>query len=149
MINAGTVGEIRLENFIENQIESNNFSFYEPIKKNKLRSFDIAIIRKMIEVNAKDVSIKNDGETFARLLVIQRNYEIDIKEVLCYELPLVPSVLPNPDTLSTLSKSANNELFKFLKISFGNVLVISMNTPKIYDGMVLFQKLPTTLSTLG
>ena len=92
---------------------------------------------------------KNDGETFARLLGIQRNYKIDIKEVLCYELPLVPLVLPDPDTPSTLSKTANNELFKFLKISVGTVLVISMDTPKIHDGMVLFQRLPTTLSTLG
>ena len=149
LINAGTFREIRLENFIENQIESNNFSFHEPIKKNKLRIFGIAIITKIIEVSGKDVSKKNDGETFTRLLGIQRNYEIDIKEVLCYELPLVPLVLPNPDTPSTLSKTANNELFKFLKISFGTVLVISMNTPKIYDGMVLFQRLPTTLSTLG
>ena len=58
MINAGTFREIRLENFIENQIESNNFSFYEPIKKDKLRIFDIAIITKIIEVNGKDVSKK-------------------------------------------------------------------------------------------
>ena len=27
--------------------------------------------------------------------------------------------------------------------------MIPMNTPKIYDGMVLFQKLPATLSTFG
>ena len=58
LINAGTFREIRLENFIENQFESNNFSFYEPIKKDKLRIFDIAIITKIIEVNGKDVSKK-------------------------------------------------------------------------------------------
>ena len=98
---------------------------------------------------AKMSQKKNDGETFARLLGIQRNYKIDIKEVLCYELPLVPLVLPNPDTPSTLSKTANNELFKFLKISHGTVSVIPMNTPKIYDEMVLFQKSPATCQRLG
>ena len=61
-------------------------------------------------------------------------------------VPLAPS---NLDTASTLCKTAKNELFKFLKISLGTVSVIPMNTPKIYDGMVLFQKLPATLSTFG
>ena len=55
----------------------------------------------------------------------------------------------NPDTTSTFCKREKNELFKFLKISLGTVSVIPVNTPKTYDGMVLFQKLPATLSTFG
>ena len=149
LINAGTDGEIRFKNFVENQIESNNFGFYKPIKKNKLRIFNIAIITKINKVNGKDVLIKNDRETFAILLVIQRTREIDVKEVLRHELSSVPLALSNPDTPSTLSKTANNELFKFLKISHGTVSVISMNTPKIYDEMVLFQKSPATCQRLG
>ena len=46
-------------------------------------------------------------------------------------------------------KTAKNEQFKFLKISLGTISVISKNTPKIYDGMVLLQKLPATLSMFG
>ena len=80
---------------------------------------------------------------------MQRTREIDINEVLCYELSSAPLALSNQDTASTLCKTAKNELFKFLKISLGTVSVIPMNTPKIYDGMVLFQKLPATLSTFG
>ena len=86
----------------------------------------------------KDIAIKNDRETFARLLVIQRTRETDIKEVLRHELSSEPLALSNPDTSSTLCKTAKNELFKFLKISLGTVSVIPINTPEIYDGMVLF-----------
>ena len=81
----------------------------------------------------------------ARLLVIQRTREIDIKEVLRYELSSVLLALANSYTASTLCKKAKNELFKFLKISLGTVSVIPINTPKIYDGMVKFQKLLATL----
>ena len=98
-----------------------------------------------MKVNGKDVAINNDRETFARLLVIQRTREIDIKEVLRHEPSSVLLALSNPDAPSTLCKTKNNELFKFLKNSLGTASVIIMNTPEIYDGMVLFQKLPATL----
>ena len=78
--------------------------------------------------------------------MIQRTCEIDIKEVLRHELSSVPLALSNLDSASTLCKTAKNELFKLLKISLETVSVIPMNKPKIYDGMVLFQKLPATLS---
>ena len=48
-MNAATIGESSFKDFIQNQIESNNFGFYDPIKKNKLRSFDAAIITKIVE----------------------------------------------------------------------------------------------------
>ena len=138
LMNAATIGESSFKDFIQNQIESNNFEFYEPIKKIKLRDFDAATVK----VYGKD------GKTFARLLVIQITHEIDIKEVLHYELSSVPLALSNPDTASTLYKTAKIELFKFLRISLGTVSVIPINTPKIYR-MVLSQKLPATLSTFG
>ena len=89
-MNVATIGESNLKDFIQNRIESNNFGFYEPIKKNKLRSFNAAIITKIMKVHGEDIIIKNHRETFARLLFIQRTFEIDIKEVLRHELSSVP-----------------------------------------------------------
>ena len=149
LMNAAIIGESSFKDFIQNRIESNNFGFYEPIKNNMLRNFDTAIRTKIMKVHGKDITTKNDRETFARLLVIQRTREIDIKEVLRHELSLVPLALSNPETASTLCKTAKNEFFEFLKISLGTASMIPMNTPKIYDGMVLFQKLPATLSMFG
>ena len=48
------------------------------LSRKKLRNFDAAIITKIMKVHGKDIAIKNDRETFARLLVIQRTHEIDI-----------------------------------------------------------------------
>ena len=73
LMNAATIGESSFKDFIKNRIESNNFGFYEPIKKNKLRNFDTAIITKIMKVHGKDISIKNDRETFTRLLVNTEN----------------------------------------------------------------------------
>ena len=70
--------------------------------------------------------------------MIHLTCEIDIKEVLRLELSSVPLALSNPDTASTLCKTAKNELFNFLKISLGTVSVIPVNTPKIYE-MILSQ----------
>ena len=81
--------------------------------------------------------------------MIQRTCEIDIKEVLRHELSSVPLALSNLDSASTLCKTAKNELFKLLKISLETISVIPMNKPKIYYRMVLFQKLPATLSMFG
>ena len=120
MTNRGTTSSSKRfdecsKDFIKNWIESNNFGFYEPIIKNKLRNFDTAITTKIMKGYGKDIAIKNDRETFARLLVIQRTRETDIKEVLRHELSSEPLALSNPDTASTLCKTAKNELFKFLR----------------------------------
>ena len=144
LMNAATIEESSFKDFIQNQIESTNFN-NETIKKSKLRNSDAAVIAKITEIHGKDIAIKKDREMSARLLVIQRTCEIDVKEVLRYELSSVLLALANSYIASTLCKKAKNELFKSLKISLGTVSVIPVNTPKIYDGMVLFQKLLATL----
>ena len=68
-MNAATIGESSFKDIIQNRIESNNFGFYEPIKKNKLRNFDAAIITKIMKLHGKDIAIKNNRDTFARLPV--------------------------------------------------------------------------------
>ena len=90
LMNAATMGESTFKDFLQNVIESNNFGFYEAIKKNKLHSFNAAIITKIMKVHGEDIIIKNHRETFARVLLIQRTFEIDIKEVLRHELSSVP-----------------------------------------------------------
>ena len=144
LMNEATIEESSFKDFIQNQIESTNFN-NETIKKSKLRNPDAVIIAKIMEIHGKDIAIKKDREMSARLLVIQRTCEIDVKEVLRYELSSVLLALANSYIASTLCKKAKNELFKFLKISLGTVSVIPINTPKIYDGVVLFQKLLATL----
>ena len=57
--------------------------------------------------------------------------------------------LSDPDASSSLCKTTKSELFKYLKKSIPAIAVIPFNSPKIYNGMVLFQKLPPDLVTFG
>ena len=66
-----------------------------------------------------------------------------------YELSPTPLSLSSPDSLTSLQKTAKSELFKHLKPSIEKITDIPSNTPKVYDAMVLFQKLPPTLMTFG
>ena len=59
----------------------------------------------------------------------------------CHQYPVS---LSNPDTPSIFCK-----LLKFLKVSPRTVSVTPVNISKIYDVMVLFQKLPANLSRIN
>ena len=86
---------------------------------------------------------------FARLLMIQKNSDIDMKKVLRYELSAAPLSLYDPNVTSTLCKTAKSKLFNHLKKLVPTAATIPPKIPKIFDGMVLFQKLPPTLKTFG
>ena len=98
-------------------------------------------------MKGNNIAIKSDRETFARLLVIQGSRGINIRDVLCYELSSVPLSLANPD--KTLRKTVKSKLFQSLIPSIPTMLTYPSNTPPIFDGMVLLQKLPPTLKTFG
>ena len=148
LLNAENIGKTQLETFISSRIESNEIDFYTPIKKNKLHTFDSAAKQIFVmKVKDRDVAIKSDRETFARLLVIQKSRNVSIKEVLSFELSPVPLALANPD--ATLSKTAKSKLFTSLSEFIDIIATVPINTAKIYDGMVLLQKIPPTLETFG
>ena len=113
---------------IRNRITPNTDTFYAE----QIAQFRQSYYNKDHEGSWKrTIEIKNDRETFARLLVIKRIRDIDIKEVLRHELSSVPLALSNPHITSTLCKTAKNELFKLLKFSLGTETVIPMNALKI------------------
>ena len=72
---------------------------------------------------------------------------MDLQEVLNYELSSVPLSLAYPN--GTLCKTVKAKLVTILDSSIPQVVAVPENTPKIFDGMVLLQKLPPTLTTFG
>ena len=149
LLQAEKIGESRFKEFFKNCIETNNVDFYAPIKKLKLCTFDKRSAPAKIKVKNKDVVVRTDREIFARLLVIQKNRNTSLKEVIQFELSPTPLSLSNLDSSTTLRKTAKTELLKYLKFSIELVEDIPENTKSIHNGMVLFQKLPLTLISLG
>ena len=101
----------------------------------------------VMKVKDQNVAICADRETFARLLSIQRTRNIDLREVMRYELGALPLSMANCD--GTLRKTQKSKLFKHLETTFSEVENLPANCPKIFDGMVLPQKLPPALNTFG
>ena len=93
------------------------------------------------------VALRSDRDTFARLLLIQKDRDIDLKETLQFELTPLPLPLANAN--GTLSKTVKSKLLAELSKSIPQVTLLLENTVSIFDGMVLFQKLPSTLVTFG
>ena len=81
------------------------------------------------------------------LTVIQKSRCVNLKDVLSYELSSVPLSLANPD--GTLAKTTKVSLFHSLEPMIPMVSVCSLNSPVIFDGMVLLQKIPPNLKTFG
>ena len=90
LVQAEKIGENYFKEFLKNCTETNNLSFYAPIQKLKLRTFDKKSAPTKIKVKNNDVVIRSDRETFARLLVIQKNRNISLKEVMQFELSPTP-----------------------------------------------------------
>jgi len=100
-----------------------------------------------VKVKGLEVAIKADRQTFARILIIQRHRSIDLKDMLCYELSSLPLSIANQD--GTLSKTAKVKLIQSIESKIPTTSICPANTPAIFDGMVLLQKLPKILLTFG
>ena len=149
MLNAESIGKDQYLEFIQNRIETNEVDFYSPIKQNKLHTFESAVNVRKVKVNGKEVAVRSHRDTFARLLILQKTWGIQLQEILQYELASVPLALSDPDASFSLCKTAESELLKYLKKSIPAIAAIPFNSPKIYDGVVLFQKLLPDLVTFG
>ena len=64
-----------------------------------------------------------------------------------YELSALPLSMANCD--GALRKTQKSKLFQYLETTFSEVENLPENCPKIFDGMVLLQKLPPALNTFS
>ena len=93
------------------------------------------------------VAVKADRQTYARLITIQQHRNVDLKEVLKYELSALPLSIANPD--GSLCKTVKSKLHSVLEPSIPQILSPPSNTIAIFDAMVLLCKLPPFLETFG
>ena len=67
--------------------------------------------------------------------------------MLNFELSPYPLSLCHPD--GTMTKTMKSKLFACLAEKIPQLTSVPQNTPSIYDGIVLFHKLPKTIETFG
>ena len=89
--NRTTIGEDKCLQFVSERIITNNVNLWAPMKKLKLQMWSSAGKKVTIKNGDKIVELKEDRALFARMLVVSKARNIDLKQdVGTYELSVVP-----------------------------------------------------------
>ena len=88
----------QMNTFVEKRLNTSQVSFWDPIPKLKVKTFERTTRKIQVKaVNDKLVTAGADRELFGRLLIAANVRQINLKEVLCYELSSVPFSLAYQD----------------------------------------------------
>jgi hypothetical protein len=135
---------------MENNILSSEPDIYAPIKKFSLQTFS-SLAKKVSskKKNGDVIELKNSKELFAKLLLIAKNRNLDLKEVLQY------SLRPFPLSLATLEgnlvKSTKSKLLNIIENEVEEALVehSAGENALIIDAMALLQSMKIRSTTFG
>ena len=127
---------------MENNILSSKPDIYAPIKKLNLQTFS-SMAKKVTtkRKNGEVTELKNSKELFAKMLLIAKNRNLDMKDVLQY------SLRPFPLSLATLEgnlvKSTKSKLLNIIENEVQEALVEHIDGEKalIIDAMALLQSI--------
>ena len=130
--------EALMKYFLENKLDSTT-KFWDSLKRADTKTF--ASLNKKVKVSSKKAGervLRSDRELFSRLLVASRKKDLDLKNVLSYELS------PVPLSISTLSenmrKTAKSKLLAELEIDTNSVKALpdySNSSAYIIDFMAI------------
>ena len=150
LLSAKQIGETATQKFIDNRIVTNEVGFYEVLPKKKLKTFESASMKNTVVVAGKEEILKADRKIFARLTVIAQTCELDMQNVLKYELgPILWSIAATDGTVAKTVKS------KIVEVLEKNVQPIkqSQEFPVwVFDAMAIIQSIvciPRTFSELA
>jgi hypothetical protein len=134
-------GRDQMNNFVEKRLNTNEISFWDPIANLKVKTFHSTTKKVQVKaVNDKLVTVGADRELFARLLIAANVRQINLKDVLCYELSSVPFSLALQDgTLRKTTKSVLAGLIESKVTVFPRLHSFPKDTIHLIDAMALVQ----------
>ena len=140
LLDAEKLGRAEMKAFVADRIKGNAVGFWDPLPGMKILTF--ASLTKNLQVKSSDekmITVNTDRSLFARLLIASQTRDIDLREVLRYELSAVPYAVAH--TYGMLRKSTKSTLMTVLE---GNVQVLprlpsesNQATAYILDGMAV------------
>ncbi|KAK3696845.1 hypothetical protein QZH41_003454 [Actinostola sp. cb2023] len=145
LVHATKEGHKRMKDFINNRLDHQETSFWDPISKLKIKTFStITKVAKIKTSNEKVLTINADRELFGRMVVVARKRDIDLKDVLSYELSAVPIALAHTD--GTLRKTTKSVLLSLLEEVIAQNIRPSLSASAltsaiVIDGMAMIQML--------
>jgi len=135
--------------FIEERLNSNKTNFWDPIPNLKIGTFATNIKTKSIRgTNDKLLTVIADRDLFGRLLIAANSREINIKDLLSYELSAVPFSLSYQDgTLRKTTKSVLTNLLEEQADAIHRLQPSELNSVYIIDGMAIIQMMKSAGAT--
>ena len=100
-------GREQMKAFVEKRLNTNQTSFWDPVKSLKIKTFSTTTKKTSVKsTNEKFITASADRDLFGRLLIAANARQINLREVLSYELSTVPFALSHQDgTLRKTTKS--------------------------------------------
>ena len=132
--------EMTSHTFCNKNLLSDKPDIFQKLKKNKLRTF-VSKKFSMKENKGQQIAVKSSRKLFARLLIISKKRDIDLKELLSYSLCDYPLAL---STVSrSLVKTAKAKMLELLEDMAYNPVVnredIENSNALIVDAMAILQ----------
>ena len=91
-------GKAQMNSFIEQRLNTNTVSFWDSIPNQKINTFASMTKKTRIKsTNEKLVTLTENRDLFGRLLIVANARQVNVREILCYELSTVPYVLADTD----------------------------------------------------
>jgi hypothetical protein len=140
ILGAQETGEQQFVEFCNNNLLCEKSDIFQKLKKNKLRTF-VAKKHSMKDCKGQQIAVKSTRDFFARLLIISKTREINLKELLSYSLCDYPLAL---STVSgSLVKTAKAKMLELLEDMACNPVVerehVEQNNALIVDAMAILQ----------
>ena len=143
-------GEAAAVSYMKTNILSQKPDIYTPIQKMNLRTFS-SMNKKVTSKTKKGeiVALKNSNNLFAKMILIARSRDLDMKDVLRYSLRPFP--LPLATVEGNLVKTAKSKLLNTIESETEDALVESVlgESALIIDAMATLQAMKVTSSTFG
>ena len=149
LIAAHSIGQLLMQNFIEERLIQKSVPFFDSLHKPKINTFQT--LSKPLLFGEERKPEKCNSGILPRLLVASQTRNIDLKNILCYELTAVPVSLAKPD--GSLNRGTKSVLLKELeKLEKGipNLPHIDdLDVAYIIDGMVMIHSMKSKAKVFG
>ena len=151
LLKADTKGKEQMKGYIQDRLNSSNTSIWETIPCLKIKTFSCLTKKTATKsANEKLEIVSEDRDLFGRLLIVANVRQVNLREILSFELSSVPYSLAHTD--GTLRKTNKSVLMQILEknVTVEPRLTTEMPTVHVFDAMAIVQMMRfAAASTFG
>ena len=150
ILQAEQLGEQQFSDFFESNLLSDKPDLFTKIKQNKLKPFSSKHLT-VKNSKGRQLVVKTSRDLFARLLIMSKSREIDLKDLLSYNLSDYPLSLAT--AAGGLVKTAKSKMFEILESAVVDSKVdpnnVGDHNALIVDAMAVLQAMKGKWKTFG